>query len=119
MTDDDTVEGPPLSMRECKAIPDLTLLYQENNTVDLIDQIDLDALLQKTDRLTSNPLLMYKKASTTFPSSSINPNIAIFLKQTIRDTCKLPQTKSKPKNLSYDENQALQNPRTKGAMWSS
>lgn len=94
-------------MKECKALRDLTLLYQENNTVDLIDQIDLDALLQEADKSISNPTLMFKKASTTFPSSSINPNVAVFLKQTIHDICKLSQSKFKPRNLSYDENQVL------------
>lgn len=49
------------------ALKELTLLYEENNTIDLIDQIDLDALLRGVDPPSYNPATMFKKASTKFP----------------------------------------------------
>lgn len=95
------------SMREFKALRDLTLLFEENNTVDLIDQIDLDVLLDDVNKSTQNPITMFKRPSTKFPPLNINAHVAIFLKQTIRDICKLPRTKSNPQNLTFEENQAL------------
>lgn len=45
-TNIDMSEWASFSMKEFKALRDLTLLFQENNTVDLIDQIDLKTLLE-------------------------------------------------------------------------
>lgn len=106
-SDEDTVDWSTYSMREFKAPRDLTLLYQENNTFDLIDQIDLDTLLNDVGKSTQNPTTMFTKASTKFPPSNTNPNVTIFLKQTIWNICKLPRTKCNPHNLTSEENKAL------------
>lgn len=43
----DNTDWSSYSMREFKALRDITILFEENNTVDLTDQIDLDALLEE------------------------------------------------------------------------
>lgn len=48
-------------MREFKALRDLTILFHENNTIDLIDQIDFDKILDDINKSTLNPILLFKK----------------------------------------------------------
>lgn len=96
-------------MKEFRALRDLTLLFQENNTIDLIDQIDLDTILEDINKPTLNPTTLFKKSSSKFPSLNINPNAAIFLKQTIRDICRLPLKKNNSSNLTAEEYKALEN----------
>lgn len=67
-------------MREFKALRDLTLLFQENNTLDLIDQIDLETLLENANEPTQNPTISFKKPSGKFPPLSLNPSIETFVK---------------------------------------
>lgn len=55
-------------MREFKALRDLTLLFQESNTSDLIDQLDLDKLFEEVNKSTQNPTSLFKKPSMKFPS---------------------------------------------------
>lgn len=86
-----------------------SLLFQENSTIYLIDQIDLNKILEDINKSTLNPTTFFKKLLTKFPPPNINPNVAIFLKQTIRDICKLPLKKNNPTNLTVKENKALDN----------
>lgn len=102
----DTTDWSQDSMREFKALRDLTLLFQENNTVDLIDQIDLDELLK--DIIHTKFHQYVQKAITKFPPLNTNPSIMTFLKQTIRDICKLPRKKNNLQNLTIEENKALE-----------
>lgn len=95
------------SMKEFKALRDLTLLFQENTTIDLINQIDLDKIFDEINKSTLNSITLFKKQSTKFSPININPNVAMFLKQTIRDVCQLPLRKNAPSNLNEAENQAL------------
>lgn len=104
---EDTTDWSLYSMWEFKALQHLTLLYQENNMVDLIDQIDLDTLLRDVESPPRNPFILFKKASTKFPPANTNPNVKIFLQQAIWDICKIPRTKCNPHNFSPDENETL------------
>lgn len=106
-SDIDITDWSAYSMKEFKALRDLTLLFQKNNTIDLIDQIDLDKILEDINKSTLNLITSFKKPSKKFPSPNINPNVSIFLKQTIRDICKLPLKKINPINLTVEENKAL------------
>lgn len=63
----DTTDWSDFSMKEFKALWDFTLLFQENNTIDLIDQIDLDQVLEESDITVTNPVLAFKKSSSKFP----------------------------------------------------
>lgn len=91
----DTTDWSELSMKEFKALWDLTLLFQENNTIDLINQIDLHRILEESDTTATNPTLAFKKSSYKFPPSNSNLNVSFFLKQMIRDLYKLPLNKNK------------------------
>lgn len=103
----DTTDWSVFSMKEFKALRDLTLLYEEGNTTDLIDQIDLNQIFEKLDKPTINPLVAFRKASTKFPSMNSNPNVSMVLNQTIRDLCKLPQKTTNTTNLTADEIKAI------------
>lgn len=102
----DNTDWLTYSMHEFKLLRHLTILFQENNTIDLIDQIDLDKILEDINKSTLNPILLFKRPPTKFPSAKLNPNIAIFLKL-INDICKLLLKKRSPQNLTADENQVL------------
>ncbi|XP_077339255.1 uncharacterized protein LOC143983433 [Lithobates pipiens] len=106
-TDTDITDWSRFSMREFKALRDLTLLYEENNTVYLIDQIDLEALLETADEPTRRIQHNFKKPSGKFPPLSLNSNIDIFVKLVARDICKLSYRKSDPDNLNKEEAKAL------------
>ena len=88
-TEIDTTDWSTYKMREFKALRDLTILFQENNTIDLIGQIDLDTILEDINKSTLNPISLFKKPSTKFPTSNLYPNVAIFLQATVNDICKL------------------------------
>lgn len=95
-----------------QAIDHLIAFLEENNSLDLIDQIDLDQLLQifdQSDDLTHKSLASgkNKKKSNKFPASSLNHNVLAFVKPTCNDieiNIKIQQDND---NLSSADKQAL------------
>lgn len=59
--DIDTTDWSKYSMGEFKALRDLTLLFLESNTNDLIDQSDLDKLFEEVNKSTQNLITLFKK----------------------------------------------------------
>lgn len=59
----------------------LTELYEENTHVDLIYQVDLDALLA-LDNPQPTTIKKMKATSSTFPPIRLNSNVHAFLTQT-------------------------------------
>lgn len=94
-TDIDTTDWSEYSMHEFKALQNLTLLFQESNTSDLIDQLDLDKLFEEVNKTTQNPITLFKKPSTKFLPLNTSPSVAMFLKQT-KDICRLSCRKNNP-----------------------
>lgn len=104
----DTTDWASFSMREFKALRHLTLLFQESNSLDLIDQIDLETLLSTANESTENSTTRFKKPSAKFPPLNLNPSIEIFVKQTLRDLLKLQHNRNvRSQNLTVEESQAL------------
>lgn len=73
--------------------------------VDLIDYIDLEALLDPSSHLNPN-LLAIKNKSQTFPPS-ISASANLFLKQVSQEIENLPRRGQIPPNLSFNHRQAL------------
>lgn len=92
----DVTDWSKYSMREFKALCDLTLRFQESNSDDLIDQLHLDNLFEEVNKSTLNPITLFKKSSTKFPPLNTNPSVASFLKQTLKDVAKIPYNTKNP-----------------------
>lgn len=76
--------------------------------MDLIDQLDLDKRFDDINKSKQNLISLFKKTSIKFPPLNTNPSVSTFLKQNIKDICKLPRKKNTPLNLTFEENKALE-----------
>lgn len=106
-----------LSKSECKAIKELLETEDEflNTQVpstppepDLIDLIDLEILFNPDAHLKPD-LSSIKKKSHTFPSSNVNKNVCLFLKQVSKEIEALPRRDLSPQsNLTAKQKRAFQ-----------
>lgn len=76
---------------------------------------DLSYIGRAMGKVTCHPLSngtpdlsKFKYKSTTYPSTSINKNIHLFLKKVTQDIVELPVTKDLPNNLTDSQSGALQ-----------
>lgn len=93
-----------------EALDDLFSLLEESDPTDLIDKVDIEALLQQhVDTKTEPPVNMttFKKKSDRFPPLSDNPNLAAFVNFVTADIKKIHRHKCRT-NLTKEEMVALQ-----------
>lgn len=89
--------APSLKTADFKALRDLNLLLQENNVMEDLWEEELgsgeskDEEIEEGDKPTRNADKKFKKKSHKFPPLSLNPAIALFVKQTTREIEKLDQ----------------------------
>lgn len=83
--------GSTHTKTDLEAIDNLTALLEEDEPEDLIDSLDLEAILAEVDGLISAPpppksnTVALKKKSSLYPAPSSNPSTAAFLKLISRD----------------------------------
>lgn len=122
---DKTSEPEPedkLSIRECMVLRDFTLLYEESHPIetsdtselddslDLIDWIDLESLLADTKTSDTSPnSSSLKNKSSKFPSVHSNPNISSFVKCVTKTIEGIPHCGVAGSNLSTKHLEALSN----------
>lgn len=85
-TKKEDVAGPTHTKIELEAIDNFTTLKEENEPEDLIDSLDLEAILAEVDGMISTPpppksnKLALKNKSSLYPIPGSNPTTAAFLK---------------------------------------
>lgn len=94
------------TLSERRALDNLNALLEENEPKDLIDTIDLEALLMGATTAEKSYL---KKTSSLYPAPSSNQGVSTFLKMTCQEIKKLKPTPSISDNLTRNEKAALQN----------
>lgn len=105
----ETPKQPKFKLQELIALDNLIALLDENESPDLIDQIDLEQLLGRFDQsdLPQPPVQTFKKKSDKFPALNTNSNVLAFVKLTHNEIRKINITSKKQHNLSPKEREAL------------
>lgn len=103
-------QSDQLTARGKKALDDLISLLEDQENKDLIDQVDIGALLNeqtKTDMNITRGSSALKKKSNKFPSPSLNPNLGAFLAMTTQEIRRLKLKVPSQDTLSQMEEEAL------------
>lgn len=105
--------GPTHKKTELEAIDNLTVLLEENEPEDLIDSLDLEAILAEVDGMISAPpppksnMVALKKKSSLYPAHSSKPNTEAFFKLVSKDIQNLKYSPQEQGNLTNGEHRAL------------
>lgn len=99
------------TLSERRALDNLNSLLEESEPKDLIDNIDLEALLTgaTTSGETAPKKSSLKKISSLYPASSSNQGVSTFLKMNCQKIKNLKPTPPVSDNLTKNEKAALQN----------